>query len=90
MHFKFLTDNLLATSLILSTFASERPLTSHNRFFVVIMMPFIVQIPTPNNFLISATFYKKSKYLNYTKSKTQSEFKLNLVLQVEETKSNTA
>lgn len=53
-----LTISLLAASLILSTFASESPLTLHRALLVVICIPLMVQIPTDFNFLMSATFCK--------------------------------
>lgn len=47
--------SLLAASLILSTFASESPLTLHSALLVVICIPLMVQIPTDFSFLMSAT-----------------------------------
>lgn len=53
-----LTISLLAASLILSTFASESPLTLHRALLVVICIPLTVQMPTDFSFLMSATFCK--------------------------------
>lgn len=53
-----LTMSLFAASLILSTFASERPLTLQRALLVVICIPLMVQIPTDFSFLMSATFWK--------------------------------
>lgn len=54
-----LTTSLLAASLILSTFASESPLTLQRALLVVICIPLMVQIPTDFSFLMSATFCNK-------------------------------
>ncbi|PAV58963.1 hypothetical protein WR25_24243 [Diploscapter pachys] len=71
------TSNLQATSLILSTFASDSPFTSASLFFVVIITPFTVQIPTACSFLISAMFCKKIEFCQHFKDELPLSFEHN-------------
>ncbi|PAV92095.1 hypothetical protein WR25_02223 [Diploscapter pachys] len=71
------TSNLQATSLILSTFASDRPFTSASLFFVIIITPFTVQIPTACSFLISAMFCKNMEFRQHFKDELPLSFEHN-------------